>query len=608
MLVRDPVVVTASLPRFLAPGDSSRMRLEVVHAEGPAGQMDLTLSGPHGITLGTTSAQLLLSELGTQVITVPVIADQIGDHDVEVTLTTPDGATLTQTLTIPVRANDPEVAVTRRFSLGQGNTFTLDTDVFANLRPGTGSALISAGPLARFDAPGLLSALDRYPYGCTEQVTSQAMPLLYLSSVAQAAGLGDGPNVDRRIAGAIDRVLTRQTSNGAFGLWRAQSGDFWLDAYVGDFLSRARAQGHDVPDLAFGLAMDNLRNRINYAPDFDRGGQDIAYALMVLAREGAAAMGDLRYYADVKSGAFATPLAVAQLGAALASYGDQTRADRMFAQAENMLSAQPANETPLWRSDFGTSLRDAAGVLTLAAEAGSQVVDTGALSRRVSAGDGRRSTQEAAWSLLAAHALIDGPGSAGLTVNGAAVQGPFVQLLQDTMTGRSFAITSSAQQQTDITLTTIGVPVVAPDAGGTGYAIDRTYYDMNGSEITASDMHVGDRFVTVLTVQPFEDTGARLMVDDPLPAGFEIDNPTLLRAGDVRALDWLQLSFAEHTEFRSDRFLAAVDIGGKGIVTLAYVARAVTPGTYHHPAASVEDMYRPRYRARTATGRVVIAE
>jgi len=41
-------------------------------------------------------------------------------------------------------------------------------------------------------------------------------------------------------------------------------------------------------------------------------------------------------------------------------------------------------------------------------------------------------------------------------------------------------------------------------------------------------------------------------------------------------------------------------------VTLAYVARAVTPGLFYHPAASVEDMYRPAYRARTATGRVQV--
>ncbi|MDO6782319.1 alpha-2-macroglobulin family protein, partial [Marinovum sp. 1_MG-2023] len=36
VVVRDTVVVTASLPRFLAPVDISRMLLEVVHAEGPA--------------------------------------------------------------------------------------------------------------------------------------------------------------------------------------------------------------------------------------------------------------------------------------------------------------------------------------------------------------------------------------------------------------------------------------------------------------------------------------------------------------------------------------------------------------------------------------------
>lgn len=96
------------------------------------------------------------------------------------------------------------------------------------------------------------------------------------------------------------------------------------------------------------------------------------------------------------------------------------------------------------------------------------------------------------------------------------------------------------------------------------------------------------------------------MIDDPLAAGIEIDNPSLLRAGDVRSLDWLDLTPALHAEFRSDRFLAAVDAFGRGPVTLAYVARAVTPGEFHHPAASVEDMYRPQNRARTDTGRISI--
>ena len=102
--------------------------------------------------------------------------------------------------------------------------------------------------------------------------------------------------------------------------------------------------------------------------------------------------------------------------------------------------------------------------------------------------------------------------------------------------------------------------------------------------------------------------GARLMINDPLPAGFEIDNPNLMRAGDIAALDWLDPAYAEHAEFRADRFLAAVDWQSDEPFTLAYVLRATSPGAFHHPAALVEDMYRPEYRATTASGRVVVTE
>jgi len=609
MLVRDPVVVTAGLPRFLAPGDESRIRLEVIHADGPAGQMVLELTARGGgVALGEDPAPFALAQGGKQVLEVPVRATTVGDPEIELALTTPGGERLTQTLRLPVRANDPEVAQTRRFSLGAGDRFLFSNDVFAGLQPGTASAILSAGPLARFDAPGLLARLDRYPYGCTEQVTSQALPLLYLSSVAQAAGLGSGPAVDKRISDAISRVLTRQAPNGAFGLWRAEAGGFWLDAYVTDFLSRARAEGHAVPDRAFRQALDNLRNRVNYAPDFDAGdevGGNIAYALMVLAREGAAAMGDLRYYADVKAGDFATPLAAAQLGAALAAYGDQPRADAMFARAARLIETRP-DTARAWRADYGTGLRDAAGVLALATEAGSSAVDARALTARITRADLRPSTQEAAWSLLAAHALIKSPEQSGLRVDGAPVTGPFVQMRADRSEAPGVEITAADGRATEITLTTLGVPEVAPEAGGTGYAVARRYYDMEGTPVTRDSFTVGERLVAVIEVRPFEETGARLIVDDPLPAGFEIDNPNLLRSGDVRALDWLSLTEAEHAEFRSDRFLAAVNMRQADTVTLAYIVRAVTPGTFHHPAVSVEDMYRPRFRARGATGRVTV--
>ncbi|WP_299728905.1 alpha-2-macroglobulin family protein [uncultured Tateyamaria sp.] len=600
MLARDPVVISAAVPRFLAPGDNSRVMLEFVHAAGSAGSMDLSVSA-NGVDVDAAPAQLDIGDGATVRVSLPIRANTVGDHRIDVALTTPDGTALRKTLTLGVRANDPVTATTRRFELGAGEVLTFDDNVFADLRPDTARATLAAGPLARFDMPGLLRQLDRYPYGCTEQITSAALPLLYVPQTASAAGID---SVKTRIEAAITQVLTRQTSNGAFGLWRAQSGDFWLDAYVTDFLTRARTEGYDIPEAAIRSALDNLRNRINYAPDFDSGGEDIAYALMVLARNGAASIGDLRYYADTKADAFATPLARAQLGAALASYGEQTRADRMFGLAQDLI-LRSAGATSGWRDDYGTPLRDAAGLLHLAVEAGSRAVDQAQLAAGITSQGGRYSTQEAAQLLMAAQALRSEAGPAVMSVNDVPVSGPLVQTRASGEAPSTIRNISGVAQ--DVTLTTYGVPLTPVAAGGYGYSITRSTYDLEGT-LVDGPWRVGERRVVVLRVVPFEEVGARLMIDDPLPAGIEIDNPNLLRSGDVRGLDWLTPANPEHAEFRSDRFLAAVDHRGGEAFELAYIARAVSPGEFHHPAALVEDMYRAEYRAVTDTRRTVVTE
>ncbi len=605
VLVRDPVVISASLPRFLAPGDETRLLLEFTHTRGQSGEMPLEIV-TDGLSLGPVAASVVIGEGGKTALSTTLIAGAVGDHDINVALTTPEGERLTKSLTLGVRANDPAVGQTRRFQLAAGQTFTLDREIFANLRPEKASALISAGPLARFDAPGLLNALDQYPYGCTEQVTSKAMPLLYMSSLAEPLGLGNRDRIDLRINQSIARVLSRQNANGAFGMWNAYADNLWLDAYVTDFLSRARAAGYTVPDLAFRSALDNLRNEIAYAGDFDTGGEDLAYALMVLAREGEAAMGDLRYYADEKSTALGSPMAQAHLGAALASYGDQPRADALFGLAAARVAATADPEGQVYRRDYGSPVRDAAGLLSLAVEAGSDRVDIEALTARIASVDRALSTQEQAWALLAANAMVTDPTVSGLALNGEALAGPFVRRIEAAVLAPT-TLTNTSDQPTDVTLTTLGVPDGPTQASGYGYAIERAYFTLSGDPVT--EIATGDRMVAVLTVRPAETTRARLMIDDPLPAGLEIDNPTLIRSGDIRGLDWLEVSDTEFTEFRSDRFLAAVNQrANTNPIRLAYILRAVSPGVFHHPAALVEDMYRPDYRATTASGTLTVAE
>ncbi len=597
IIARDPIVVTASLPRFLAPGDESRLLLELVHADGPAGDMPLSITAP-GLELLDAPTSVLIKKGEKTTISVPFEAGPVRDTELTVSLVLPDGSQVDKTLALGIRRNDPQVAATRRFSLGAGETFRFDAEVFAGLIPGQGEAVLSAGPLARFDVPGLLARLERNPYGCTEQITSAALPLLYLSAFAPDT------DVANRINTAIARVLTRQTSSGSFGLWRAESGAFWLDAYVTDFLLQARDAGYSVPALPLRLALNNLRNRINYAPDFDKGGEDIAYALLVLAREGAASMADLRYYADTKRAAFATPIAAAQLGAALALYADTLRADSMFSRAGELLQRREPDR--LWRADFGSTTSDRAAVLRLAASSGSQAIDQTALAQTLQL-NRNMSTQDAAQVLLAAHALQAFPGGSDLVVNGANARGPVVERLLNGAAQSHSEISNAGEQSIDLTLTTFGVPEVSQPAEGYGYSVTRQYFSADGARLEPP-FQTGAQIIVVLTVNSFEDVTARLMVEDPLPAGLEIDNPNLLQSGQIRALDWLKPARPENAEFLSDRFRAALDMSGTEPVHLAYKLRAVTPGLYHHPAASVHDMYRPEYRAVTETGTLAVTE
>ena len=117
--------------------------------------------------------------------------------------------------------------------------------------------------------PGILAALDRYPYGCAEQTTSRALPLLYVNDVAKRIGLATDTQLRERIDGAIARVLEMQDASGAFGIWGPSDGDMWLTSYVTDFLTRAKEAGYAVRQQPFNQALDRLQNYISYAQDFE---------------------------------------------------------------------------------------------------------------------------------------------------------------------------------------------------------------------------------------------------------------------------------------------------------------------------------------------------
>ena len=357
VVVRDPVVLTATLPRFLRTGDKSSVQLELDNVEGAAGDYNVAVVADGSIKLDNDKPSALkLAAKQRDRVSVPVGAAGAGPSTVTVKVSGPDNFALERSYPLDVR---PATQIlTRRTvrALAKGETLTLSNDLFADFVPGTGRAGLSIAVSTSLDAATLLNALDRYPFGCSEQITSRAIAMLYVNELAAQARLAPDGEIDQRIKDAIPRLLARQGSNGSFGLWSVGGEDAWLDAYITDFLTRARERGFDVPAVAYTLAVDRLRNYVAAAPEPGKdGGRELAYALYVLARNGAAPIGDLRYIADVKLSDVATPIAKAQIAAALAMVGDKgARRQCVSGRAQRHCSAAQARAWPR-RLRFGAA-------------------------------------------------------------------------------------------------------------------------------------------------------------------------------------------------------------------------------------------------------------
>jgi hypothetical protein len=234
------------------------------------------------------------------------------------------------------------------------------------------------------------------------------------------------------------------------------------------------------------------------------------------------------------------------------------------------------------------------------------------VSRR-RASDMTTSTQEEAWLLLAAKSLIDQSRGLTLEVDGKPENGPVQRVLSAADLSKSpLVIKNTTDQPISASVIVNGSSATPEPVASSGFTIERKVYTPDGKEVNFDRVKQNDRFVVVLNVKEAQAKLGHIVIEDHLPAGFEIENPHLLKGSDLKAFAWLDAKTSPaHTAFRDDRFTAAfsrLDPNNKqpASYTLAYVIRAVAPGSYTHPGAYVEDMYRPERYARTAPGKVEI--
>jgi alpha-2-macroglobulin len=292
--------------------------------------------------------------------------------------------------------------------------------------------------------------------------------------------------------------------------------------------------------------------------------------------------------------------------------GDRPRAEATFSKAAEKLGTLGSS---LYASpDYGSRLRDGAGLLALGIETKMPAAEILRVSRSVEdarARTGQTSTQENAFMILAVEALVDRSQTIALSVDGVREQGAFFKSWNSAaLDNKSVTIANSGDAPIGVVVTTSGNPVTSEPAAERGYGLERAYYALDGRPLAPEAIKQNGRFVVALSITENEAAFAQLLLVDRLPAGLEIDNPDLFEGGSTEALAFLKKTVEPvHTEYRDDRFVAAFARDGhdKANFSVAYIVRAVTPGHYVSPPATIEDMYRPDRFGRTAYGAIDVA-
>ena len=636
-IVAAPVIAELNMPRFMAGGDTSRLVLDVTNLTDRPQSLNVTLAASGLIELVSDQPAQVNLEPGVRTtLFVPVRAKEgFGDGELQATLSGlnvpgEDIGPQQKQWKIGVRPAFPAQTVNNGVMLQPGESWTLPEEGVMNFSPVTvqGQLLFSGKPplnLARY-----IRELKAYPYGCLEQTTSGLFPSLY-TNAAQLQALGITGDTDEKRRAAIEtgiaRLLQMQRDNGGFALWDKNGPEeYWLTAYAMDFLVRAGEQGYSVP--AAGINQGNARllrylqdpgmMSIRYSSDTQASKFAVqAYAALVLARQQKAPLGALREIWERRSQA-ASGLPLLQLGIALKTMGDAKRSDDAVALA----LSTPRHDERQWLADYGSPLRDNALMLALLEENNLKPdVQNSLLNTLSEQAFSQRwlSTQENNALFLAARSLQDLPGTwqAQTSLAEQPLTGDKAQTRNlDADQLAALQVTNNGAQPMWLRLDVSGYPQSAPAPASNVLQIERHILGSDGQSKSLDSLRSGELVLVWLEVKASQDVPDALVVD-LLPAGLELENQNLANGSaslqdsgsEVQnLLNQMQQADIQHVEFRDDRFVAAVAVNSGQPVTLVYLARAVTPGTYQVPMPMVESMYVPQWRATGVAGDILIVK
>jgi hypothetical protein len=611
VFVRRPLMLLATLPRVLGPGEDVALPVSVFALEPKVKEVALSvaLAGP---------VELVAEPEKT--LTFEAVGDKVAEFHLRTkaalgvataTVTATSGTEkASQRIELDVRGSTARVVDVIGGYLKPGESWA--PAIVPPGQAGTNQATLEVSRVPAIDLGRRLEYLVSYPHGCIEQTVSAAFPQLYLGRLLALTPERQA-RVETNVKAALERLRRFQATDGGFGYWPGDddSAD-WATNYAGHFAVEAQKAGYLAPPglLDQWTAFQRRRARAWVAGE---GQAELtqAYRLFTLALAGAAelpAMNQLRERPRL-------PVAARWRLAAAYRLAGQPEAARALA-APGPVTIEPYRELS---STFGSDLRDramvleAAVLLDLAEHVGPLAKS---LSDTLSKG-AWLSTQETAFALLALAKAGGGATGetkrtsfsfewAGARVTAVTSDSPIVE--RRLAFGRGapkLVVRNVGATPLYPRLVLSGIPAAGREtAASSGLSLDVQYRTPDGAPVDPSRLAQGTDFMAVVRVT---NPGLRghyenVALSHVVAPGWEIRNDRLdpSRARNASGFDY--------QDVRDDRIYTYFALRAGETKAFEVALNASYLGRFYMPMVTAEAMYDASLNARVRGQWVEVVE
>lgn len=609
-----PLMLYATLPRVLSPGESLKLPVTVfamkenikqVTVEAKCLNADVFKNGnTQNLTFSKTGEKDIFFELET-----PMKTDVL---KFEITARS-NNESAKETIEIDLRPASPPVTSEESYAVGPAKTSTISYKPYGMAGTRTAYLTLSSGIDIAFEP--LVEKLLRYPHGCLEQSVSSVFPQIYLSKMGL---LSQTQSVEFRqnMKALIQKLRQMQTGSGGFVYWPGYNEpNYWGTSYALHFLAESKKLGYDVPDNMIKSAINyqyDAASKWSYPVSGDNyyyGNRDVdqAYRLFGLAQAGKpnfGAMNKLRLYPKLSN------TARWLLSSALLKVGEKEAADQLIKGVNYVVK-----DYREFGNTFGSQIRDQGIILNILLAKGDLINAKKIIDDLTKHFKGKKlnylNTQEMAFGLMGFAQYVDKTGAAGagipveVSANGKVLfsddlgtKPQCIKLDTKELKDYQLLVKNKGKGQVFASVVQHGTPLRdETPASANDLEMNVVYKDVTGATKDFKKLVQGQEYTVMVTIKhpglrdDYENMALTVMV----PAGCEIINTRLFRTVGTGSG-----SQFDYQDIRDDRIYTYFGLKRGETKIFKFVVNASFDGRYWMPAVYAEAMYDGRVNAKTA--------